>query len=481
MRDPAAAAEREYDLVVVGGGIYGVCATLEAARAGKRVLLLEKRDFGSGSSFNSLRILHGGLRYLQNLDLRRFRDSVGERRWFMANFPELCRPLSCLMPLYNRGLKRPGVFRMALAMNQVMSLDRNRGVPPEARLRNGAVLGVAATRAAFPAVDTEGLKGTAQWFDGLMLGSERLQMELHRWAAACGATQLNYVGATGVVVEDGKVTGVEAEDTASGQQYTFRSKRVLNCAGGWCREVAAAVDRDVPRLFPRSLAFNLVLDAEPVSASAVAVAPDRGRGTMYFLVPWHGGVHAGTCHLAWEGRDADDRTPPEEAIEGFLGDLNRAVPGWGLTRDRVRHVYAGQLPAAAAGEAEMSHVAPFHDHGNGCYSLAGHKYTTARLEAARALGKVFPGERLSPQQGMGRPTPSPTAGLCDLRELIGAGDVEQTLRRLADEEAVVYLDDLTQRRLDGVGPADAVAALRAAAERVLAGCSETPTYSGGAA
>ncbi|MEM8737027.1 MAG: FAD-dependent oxidoreductase [Planctomycetota bacterium] len=465
-RDVAAAADAAYDLVVVGGGIYGVCATLEAARRGKRVLLLEKRDYGSGTSFHSLRILHGGLRYLQSMDVRRFRDSVGERRWFMANFPELCVPLNCLMPLYNRGLKRPGVFRMALCLNEMMSFDRHRGVPAAARLSRGRVLSASATAAAFERVDPKGLKGAAQWTDGLMRSSERVQIELHRWAAACGAVQLNYVEAAGLTREGDSVAGVEAVDAVTGETVVFKTARVLNCAGGWCRSVAGAMDRDVPRLFPRSLAFNLVLDVPALSDSAVAVAP-RGSGDMYFLVPWRGGVHAGTYHLAWEGKDADDRTPPTEAVERFLADLNAAVPGWGVGPADVRYVYAGQLPAVRAGAAAMSHVAPFHDHGGGLFSLAGHKYTTARLEALRALRRMFKGEPFAVRPDTDRPEGSGGGPWDGADGVIGARGWQDRLGRLADEESVVYLDDLVMRRLDGVGSADAVATLRDAAAGVL--------------
>ena len=97
-RRPAASAARAYDLVVVGGGIHGVALAFEASRRGYRAVLLERADFGGGTSWSSLRIVHGGLRYLQSLDLRRFRESAAEQRWFLRHFPDLVRPLPCLMP-----------------------------------------------------------------------------------------------------------------------------------------------------------------------------------------------------------------------------------------------------------------------------------------------------------------------------------------------------------------------------------------------
>jgi len=105
-RAPAAAAAQRFDLAVIGAGIHGVCLALQAAERGLRVLLLERADFGSGASGNSLRVVHGGLRYLQSLDVARFRESVAERRWFARTFPGLVEPLPCLMPLYAEGLLR---------------------------------------------------------------------------------------------------------------------------------------------------------------------------------------------------------------------------------------------------------------------------------------------------------------------------------------------------------------------------------------
>jgi len=196
-RQPDDAAGQRYDLVIVGGGVYGIALLLEASRRGVKALLLEQGDFGSETSWNSLRIVHGGLRYLQSLDLPRFRESVGERRWFLQHFPDLVRPLPCLMPLYGEGLKRPGVFRLALATNSLLSSTRNRGVSPASHLPAGGVLSASETLERFPTAAQDGLQGSALWYDAVMPDSQRLLIEMLHWACACGGTALNYVQATG--------------------------------------------------------------------------------------------------------------------------------------------------------------------------------------------------------------------------------------------------------------------------------------------
>lgn len=127
-RDPVAVDRSSYDLVIVGGGVYGIALALEAARRRLGVLLVERRDFGGETSWNSLHIIHGGLRSLQSMDLHRFREMVAERRWWLQQFPDLVEPVPCLMPLYGRGLRRPSVLRSALLVTDLLSRNRNRGV-----------------------------------------------------------------------------------------------------------------------------------------------------------------------------------------------------------------------------------------------------------------------------------------------------------------------------------------------------------------
>ena len=129
IREPLDAVKKKYDLIIIGGGIYGTMLSLEASRRGLLSLLLERDDFGQHTSFNSLRIIHGGLRYLQSLDLHRFRESVSERKWFLKTFPHLIKTLPCLMPLYGNGLYHPFVLRTALLMNDILSYNRNRTLP----------------------------------------------------------------------------------------------------------------------------------------------------------------------------------------------------------------------------------------------------------------------------------------------------------------------------------------------------------------
>jgi glycerol-3-phosphate dehydrogenase len=449
-RSPARAAECDHDLVIVGGGIHGAALLLEAGRRGLRACLCEAGDFGSGTSGNSLRILHGGLRYLQTLDLRRFQQSVSARRGFALDFPELVRPLSCLLPLYGHGLNRPAVLRLALHLNDALSAGRNRRVGEELWIAPSSVLDVEQTVRLFPAVRRDGLVGGACWSDYFMRSSERVLMEMLRWAARLGGIALNRARVESVQQERGRVSGVEISDVRSGERFLLRARAVANCAGPAVDDLAGA-ERG-RELFRPSLAFNLLLDARLPAHAAVGVAAPAPGSPVLFLIPQEGSVLAGTRHLP-RPTSARSAEPTPAEIDQFLELVRAAVPGFEVHRGCVRRVFAGLLPARTEGSAELSKRERVHDHGrsggpHGFVSVAGVKFTTARAVAEDVLDRLgLRGRKRA--AGSGRGPLSPATGL-----LIDASrlwvdppeSLRDALRCTLREESVTCLDDLVLRR-----------------------------------
>ncbi len=152
-RDLGLLAEREHDVLVVGGGIYGVAAALDAAQRGLSVALVEREDFASGVSWNSLKTIHGGLRYLQKLDLRRMRESIAERRTFLAIAPDLVRPLQFLIPTSGCGMRSREAMALAFLVNEIVSADRNRGLGFNSRIPRARTLSRTQTLALVPGLD----------------------------------------------------------------------------------------------------------------------------------------------------------------------------------------------------------------------------------------------------------------------------------------------------------------------------------------
>ena len=400
-RDLRAAAAESYDLVIAGGGIHGAALALEAAERGIATLLLERGDFGGETTRNSLRIVHGGLRYLQTLDLRRYRDSVRERQWFLRCFPDLVAPLPCLMPLYAppRGgrLRRTGMFRAAFAADAC--LDRDPALP------RGCLLGIDETAELFPAVDRDGLRGGALWYDAVLSDPQSLVGEILRRACRAGARALARVEAMELRVEAGRVRRVKAVDRESGASFEIRTQAVANCAGPRVRQVARRFDRDLPGLFQPLLAFNLLLDREPLSPGAVAVASRAPGAQTWFLLPCQGRVLAGTRYLPAR----EEGGPGEPEVAGFLRELNAALPGLDARREQVLEVLHGRLPAIAEGSAVPASRPVIHDHGRrggprGLVSVSGVKLTTARAVAREVIRALAAVGALKPAPGRARST-----------------------------------------------------------------------------
>lgn len=461
-RDVVRASEEPYDLIVVGGGIYGVCLAMEAARRGLHPLLVERDDFGGGTSWNSLRIIHGGLRYLQSFDLPRFVESVGERRWFCRTYPDLVEPLECLMPLYGSGLRRPSVLRVALTLNDALTWRRNAGVRNDRRLPPGRVLDRAATASLFPAVHPEGLLGGAVWYDAVMASSPRVLTETLRWACRNGARALNYVECVGLSTEGDRVAGVRAVERLSGDGVRFRAPVVVNCAGPWSGSVAERLDRVHEPLFRPSLAFNVLLDHEPPSTAALAVAARRPGARTHFIRPWLDRTLAGTFHTPCTGYPCST-SPSEEQIEQFLRELREAVPALDFDPADVMRVYSGLLPARRIGSDDLSVREVVVDHGasggpSGLWSVSGIKYTTARHVAERTLRRIFRDRDLDVRAGTDREGSSASLSYDDPStvERDGSDETARALRALVREEAVLSMEDLLLRRTDwGTDPARA--------------------------
>jgi glycerol-3-phosphate dehydrogenase len=468
-RDLAAAERERHDLIIVGGGVYGAAVLLEAARRGLRGVLVERGDFAGATSSSPLRIVHGGLRYLQRLDLPRHRESVQERSWLLRELPELVEPLACLMPLYRGSLLGPLPLRVALRLDGWLS-----HLAGSAELPAGEVVPPARVRALFPAVAPGGLIGGALWHDAAMQSPTRVAIEMLRAACARGADALNYVEAEVLLRAGTRVGGVRARDCETGREFEISGPVVVNAAGPWSRALAARWDRDEAALFRPTRAWNLLLDVPPPAPLALAAtAPGRGRQT-FFLVPAGPRLLAGTAHAPASGSGPE---PTAEELAAFVAEVAAAAPGLDIRPEKVLRVFSGELPGRRAGAAALALRPVVVDHGerggpHGLWSLSGVKFTTARRVAARLLARVFPDRAAAPGPAFDPAGAEARARRARLDPAAARAQPElrRALHTLSMEEAVVHLDDLLLRRT-GLGD-DPVRALALAPE--LASLLEIP-------
>jgi len=487
-RNPADAATHRFDVIVVGGGIQGACVMLEAARRGLRVLLLEQQDFGHATSWNSLRIIHGGLRYLQTCDLLRYRESVREQAWWLRHFPELVRPLPCLLPLDGRGLRRPWLMRAASilhnswarriryggssARRQIESAavacgaahspsdfagDDDRGLNDVAReLHDAAVIDQAATRARCPALQGADLCGGLLWSDAVIVSPQRLLMEVLRWGVACGATVLNYVQAGSLTVEHDQVRGLLATCQMTKETYQFAAPQVVNCAGPWTNELASHFDRRFSPSRGLALAFNLLVDRPlPDPETAIAVRSSvAGAAHTYFLVPRGRQTLLGTVHTRWEPPALSSPAVPSEMVAATMQAIQAALPDWHLSAADLLQVHAGLLPSRKGIHPDRRPEFVCHARAGGArglFSVHGVKFTTARAVAERVMQLICEGK--PPTYGPGaRPPMLPCLSLMKGQGMDAVAGDPLSLRELIsliERESVQHLDDLLLRRVDG--------------------------------
>ena len=432
-RDLAALAAREWDVAVVGGGIYGAAVAWDAAQRGLAVALVEREDFGAGASWNSLKTIHGGMRYLQKLDLGRLRQSARERATLLAIAPEIVRPLPFVVPTYGHGTTGREALALGLLLNDWLTRDRNRGLPPDHRIPAARTVSTAEALRLVPGLGRHGLTGAALWHDAQAESTERLTLGFLHAAASVGALAANHAEAVVLLRASGRVAGVAARDALSGATVEVRARIVVNAAGPWADEVLARGGVARPAA-PLLRARNLVLRRPPAVPFAVGARTD---GRFLFLVPWEGRTIVGTSY-----EPAD--TPPSDPL-AFLDETVRAFPWAGIGREDVALVHEGLVPGQG-GASGLSTRPRLHDHEAedglpGLVSLQGVKYTTARLVAERAVDLVV--RRLGRGSSLCRTAVTPLAAARPLE-----GPLEMAARQAVRHEMALTLSDAVLRRLD---------------------------------
>ncbi len=355
-RDFEALGETPFDVLVVGGGIHGLAAALDAAARGLTVALVEAGDFAAATSFNHQRTAHGGLRSLQSARLGQARESIRERRALARIAPRLLRPMPFIIGTYRSWIKSRLALRAAFRLDRWLGRHRNEGLEPELHLPPARLTSRAATLKLFAGVRPAGLTGGANWYDYQIVHTNRLAIAFAEGADARGARLVNYAQAVSALKDSSGVSGMRVRDALTGAELDARSRVMINAAGAAAGDVMKmfGVARDVPLI----KAMNLVT-SKP--ASDMALAAPSGEGRMLTLVPWH-----------------------ERAA-----DANAAFPALNLTRGDVTLVHRGLVPGhLAQGRMELLGASEIRDHARdgapGAISIIGVKFTTARAVGARA-------------------------------------------------------------------------------------------------
>ncbi len=371
-----------FDVLVVGGGVVGAGCALDAATRGLSVALVEARDWASGTSSRSSKLIHGGLRYLEMLDFRLVLEALRERGLILTRLaPHLTRPVPFLYPLKHRGWERPYVTA-GLALYDAMARTGSApaGLPMHKHLTRTQALRLA------PSLRKDALVGAVQYYDA-QLDDARHTMNIVRTAAVYGAQVANRTRVVGFLREGERVVGARVRDLEHGDEFAIKAQQVINATGVWTDETQAMVGERGQFKVRASKGIHLVVPKDRIQSSTGMIL--RTEKSVLFVIPWGRHWIVGTTDTDWN-LDKAHPAASRRDIDYVLDHVN-TVLATPLTREDVEGVYAGLRPLLSGENDETSQLSREHVVAHpapGLVVVAGGKYTTYRVMAKDAVDEV---------------------------------------------------------------------------------------------
>ncbi len=489
-RDLRRLANDEFDLLVIGGGATGVCVARDAALRGLHVALVEANDFAHATSAHNSKLVHGGLRYLRNLEFGLVRESLRERRIWQRIAPHLVRPLPFLVPLYGGGLRARATLTAGLTLYDFLSYDRTWLDDPAQRLPRHRWLSREKALAREAALEGPGFSGAFLYYDAQMYAPERLALECLIDADAHGAALANHMGAHMLLRRNDRIEGAHVRCAVSGAEFDVRAKLTIVAAGPWADIFLNRALGNTNHKLVRSKGIHIVVPAI-TRRDALTIATEHGH---FFVLPWRGHSLIGTTDTSFTG-SPDAVGVTENDIATFLAFVNKHLPSARLKREDVTHFYAGLRPLVDDGSRDTygaSRRAELIDHRvldnvDGLVSAIGGKWTTSRDLAeqvvdmamqklnrrprrfSQAAAQILPGGRIGPLREFERTYPPAREHLARLygamlpevlaleseepwfaARLSPSGDIGAQVAFAVREEMALTLDDVVMRRT-GIG------------------------------
>jgi glycerol-3-phosphate dehydrogenase len=409
-------ADQEFDLLVIGGGVTGAGVALDASSRGYDVALIERDDFACGTSSRSSKMIHGGLRYLQNFDIALVREALIERRIMVELAPHLVWPTPFLVTAFageridrkigvglnmydamqrgnasRRAEKQRRADLAGLSLRQYRAeFDEKEWTPERHRMIDGDEV-----KQRVPALSDRDPKAAYLFYD-CQTDDVRLVLTILGEAERYGALIANDVGAEQLLERNGQVVGVLARDTQAGASFEIRARHVVNATGVWADQLkpADARETDVPIINP-SRGTHLTFAHADLPLRKTAVVVPAGEGRMMFTLPWHGRTLVGTTDINYDG-DLSHVAPPIDDVEYILNALN-AFFGTSLTSAHITGAYAGVRPLISSGDpkksVDISRTSEMYETPSGMITMTGGKLTTWRPMAEQVVDRLVARDR----------------------------------------------------------------------------------------
>ncbi len=408
-------SDNQFDVIVIGAGINGAGIARDAAMRGLKVLLLDKGDIGGGTSSQSTRLIHGGLRYLEHGEFGLVRESLRERASLMKIAPHLVRPLPILVPIYKHA--RRGVWTVRAGMIAYDALLFNKSLPRHRMLSPTETLQQA------PGLNREGLRGAAFYVDAQVEFAERLVLENALSAVAHGATVLTYARVDRFLVEDGKVRGVafarrqshksriqgqlttgtadvspadRFSSSTSGddlERQSATARVVINATGPWIDQVLDDNGVNSPRLIGGTKGSHIIVGPFAGAPDTAVYVEAETDARPFFIIPWNENYLIGTTDIRYDG-DLDHVEIGTEEIAYLLRETNRVIPEAQLTREHILYTYSGVRPLPFTGDKDeqsitRKHFIRRHADIENLFSIVGGKLTTYRSLSEQTVDLIF--------------------------------------------------------------------------------------------
>ena len=435
----------QFDVVVVGGGITGAGVALDAATRGYSVALVERADFAAGTSSRSSKLVHGGLRYLQNFDLGLVREALLERQLMVALAPHLVHPLPLVVAAFD-GARPDRLIGVGLNLYDVLTVERLRGRPrpPRQRLRGRSPHGGAADVSEWSPERHRVISGdevlelvpalaareptSGYLFYDCQTDDARLVLTVLGEAERFGAVCANGVEVTELVQEAGRAAGVRVREAPGGGEFVVRASNVVNATGVWAdrlRPEELHDEAEVPRIRP-SRGTHITLRHEDLPLAAGGAILPAGGGRSIFALPWLGRTLLGTTDNDYEGTHDGVHVPPAAEDIRYLLDACNAYFGTALAPADLTGAYAGVRPLISTGDprksVDISRKAELYETSSGMVTITGGKLTTWRRMAKLAVDRIVEREaRDAPCRTQAIPLGAPVE-VADLPRLEGVPD-----------------------------------------------------------
>lgn len=369
-----------WDIVVIGGGATGVGCALDAASRGLDVLLLEQHDFGKGTSSRSTKLVHGGVRYLAQGDLRLVREALSERSTLLENAPHVAHTQEFIVPCYS--LWQKIFYGVGLKIYDLLAGSK--------RIGRSRILSRNETIKRFPTVNTAGLTGGILYHDG-QFDDARLLIDMARTADSFGACLINYAPVLDFLDDDlGRMNGVKFRDLETAETHKVLSKTVINATGAFCDPIRKQADSNTQSVVTFAQGSHIVLDRRFLPSDQALMIPKTSDGRVLFCIPWHDHVIVGTTDIPVESSVLEPEALDAEIdfILETVGEYLTEIP----KRADILSVFAGIRPlvsrSGAKNTAALSRSHELFVDAEIVITITGGKWTTYRRMAEEAVDRA---------------------------------------------------------------------------------------------